>query len=115
VIGKNPPGMVGPAGAGHARGTLVNALLHRLGELSGAGGALRPGIVHRLDRETSGAMVVARNDAAHEHLAEQFRSRSIRKIYLVLVHGKIARDSGSVTLPISRDPRRRTRMTARGQ
>jgi len=71
--------------------------------------------VHRLDKETSGAMVVARNDAAHEHLAEQFRSRNVRKIYLALVHGKMPRDSGTVTLPISRDPRRRTRMTARGR
>ena len=113
VIVNKPAGMVVHAGAGHARGTLVNALLHRLGKLSGAGGALRPGIVHRLDRETSGAMVVARNDAAHEHLAEQFRSRNVRKIYLTLVHGKMPRDSGSVTLPISRDPTRRTRMTAR--
>src|ERR1700676_4405653 len=115
VIVNKPAGMVVHAGAGHASGTLVNALLHRLGKLSGAGGALRPGIVHRLDRETSGAMAVARNDAAHEHLAEQFRSRNVRKIYLALVHGKMPRDSGSVTLPISRDPHRRTRMTARGK
>jgi len=115
VIVNKPAGMVVHAGAGHARGTLVNALLHRLGKLSGAGGALRPGIVHRLDRDTSGAMIVARNDAAHENLAEQFRSRNVRKIYVALVHGKIPRDSGSITLPISRDPRRRTRMTARGK
>jgi 23S rRNA pseudouridine1911/1915/1917 synthase len=114
VIVNKPAGMVVHAGAGHARGTLVNALLHRLGKLSGAGGALRPGIVHRLDKETSGALVVARNDKAHEHLAEQFRSRNVRKIYLALVHGKMPRDSGTITLPISRDPRRRTRMTARG-
>jgi len=113
VIVNKPAGMVVHAGAGHARGTLVNALLHRLGKLSGAGGALRPGIVHRLDRETSGAMIVARNDHAHENLAEQFRSRNVRKIYLALVHGKMPRDSGSITLPISRDPHRRTRMTAR--
>jgi 23S rRNA pseudouridine1911/1915/1917 synthase len=113
VIVNKPAGMVVHAGAGHARGTLVNALLHRLGKLSGAGGALRPGIVHRLDRETSGAMVVARNDKAHEHLAEQFKSRNVRKIYLALVHGKMPRDSGTITLPISRDPHRRTRMTAR--
>jgi 23S rRNA pseudouridine1911/1915/1917 synthase len=113
VIVNKPAGMVVHAGAGHARGTLVNALLYRLGRLSGAGGALRPGIVHRLDRETSGAMVVARNDAAHENLAEQFRSRNVRKIYLALVHGKMPRDSGTITLPISRDPHRRTRMTAR--
>jgi 23S rRNA pseudouridine1911/1915/1917 synthase len=115
VIVNKPAGMVVHAGAGHARGTLVNALLHRLGKLSGAGGALRPGIVHRLDKETSGAMVVARNDAAHENIAGQFRSRNVRKVYLALVHGKMPRDSGTITLPISRDPHRRTRMTARGR
>src|SRR5216684_2372467 len=113
VIVNKPAGMVVHAGAGHSSGTLVNALLHRLGKLSGAGGPLRPGIVHRLDKETSGAMIVARNDRAHENLAEQFRSRNVRKIYLALVHGKMPRDSGTITLPISRDPRRRTRMTAR--
>jgi 23S rRNA pseudouridine1911/1915/1917 synthase len=115
VIVNKPAGMVVHAGAGHARGTLVNALLHRLGKLSEAGGALRPGIVHRLDRETSGAMVVARNDKAHEHLSEQFRSRNVRKIYVALVHGKMPHDSGTITLPISRDPNRRTRMTARAK
>jgi 23S rRNA pseudouridine1911/1915/1917 synthase len=93
----------------------VNALLHRLGKLSEAGGALRPGIVHRLDRETSGAMVVARNDNSHENLSEQFRSRNVRKIYVALVHGKMPRESGTITLPISRDPNRRTRMTARAK
>jgi 23S rRNA pseudouridine1911/1915/1917 synthase len=113
LVVNKPAGMVVHAGAGHARGTLVNALLHRLGKLSGAGGSLRPGIVHRLDKETSGAMVVARNDAAHENLSGQFRSRNVRKIYLALVHGKMPRDSGTITLPISRDPNRRTRMTAR--
>ena len=113
VVVNKAAGMVVHAGAGHSRGTLVNALLHRLGSLSASGGALRPGIVHRLDRETSGAMVVARNDKAHEHLSEQFRSRNVSKIYLALVHGKMPRDSGTMTLPISRDPRRRTRMTAR--
>ena len=113
VVVNKPAGMVVHASAGHANGTLVNALLYRLGKLSGAGGTLRPGIVHRLDKETSGAMVVARNDQAHEHLSEQFRSRNVRKIYLALVHGKLPRDSGSITLPISRDLQRRTRMTAR--
>ncbi len=115
VIVNKHAGMVVHAGAGHASGTLVNALLHRLGKLSAAGGALRPGIVHRLDRETSGAMVVARNDRAHQHLSEQFRSRNVRKIYVALVHGKMPHDSGTITLPISRDPRRRTRMTARAK
>jgi 23S rRNA pseudouridine1911/1915/1917 synthase len=114
VVVNKPAGMVVHAGAGHASGTLVNALLHRLGKLPPLGGALRPGIVHRLDRETSGVMVVARTETAHAHLAEQFRSRSVRKVYLVLVHGKMPRDSGTITLPIARDPHRRTRMTARG-
>lgn len=113
VVVNKPAGMVVHAGAGHSRGTLVNALLHRLGALSQSGGALRPGIVHRLDRETSGAIVVARNDQAHEHLANEFRSRNVKKIYLALVHGKMPRDTGTITLPIARDARRRTRMTAR--
>jgi 23S rRNA pseudouridine1911/1915/1917 synthase len=114
VVVNKPAGMVVHAGAGHARGTLVNALLHRLGSLSNSSETLRPGIVHRLDRGTSGAIVVARNDKAHEHLASEFRSRNVKKIYLTLVHGKMPRDSGTIALPISRDPRRRTRMTARG-
>ncbi len=113
VVVNKPAGMVVHAGAGHARGTLVNALLHRLGTLSKTGGNLRPGIVHRLDRETSGAMVVARTDAAHEHIAEQFKARTVRKVYVALVHGTMPKDSGTITLPISRDRRRRTRMTAR--
>lgn len=115
VVVNKPAGMVVHAGAGHATGTLVNALLHRIGKLSGGSGPLRPGIVHRLDRETSGVMVVARTDAAHASLAEQFRSRNVRKIYVALVHGRLPRDSGSITLPISRDAKRRTRMTARGK
>jgi 23S rRNA pseudouridine1911/1915/1917 synthase len=113
VVVNKPAGMVVHAGAGASRGTLVNALLHRLGTLSRAGGALRPGIVHRLDRGTSGALVVARNDAAHRALADQFRARTVRKTYVVLLHGRLARDTGTIALPIARDPRRRTRMTAR--
>jgi 23S rRNA pseudouridine1911/1915/1917 synthase len=113
VVVNKPAGMVVHAGAGHARGTLVNALLHRLGSLSSMGGPLRPGIVHRLDRGTSGVLVVARTDAAHRSLAEQFRSRTVKKVYLALVHGKLARESGTIDLPISRDPHRRVRMTAR--
>jgi 23S rRNA pseudouridine1911/1915/1917 synthase len=113
VVVNKPAGMVVHAGAGAARGTLVNALLHRLGKLSTAGGALRPGIVHRLDRGTSGALVVARNDAAHRQLAEQFRARRVAKTYVALVHGALDRDAGTIGLPIARDLRRRTRMTAR--
>src|ERR1700758_1513771 len=113
VIAVNKPaGMVVHAGAGATRGTLVNALLHHFGTLSTGGGKLRPGIVHRLDRGTSGAMIVARNDQAHRALADQFRARTVRKTYIALLHGRLARDTGSVALPIGRDPKRRTRMAA---
>src|SRR5260221_12410186 len=85
VIVNKPAGMVVHVGAGHSRGTLVNALLHRLGPLSEAGGPLRPGIVHRLDRETSGAMGLARKGQAPQRLSEQFRSRNWRKVLLAYV------------------------------
>jgi 23S rRNA pseudouridine1911/1915/1917 synthase len=116
VIAVNKPaGMVVHSGAGRNSGTLVNALLHRFGTLSGAGGELRPGIVHRLDQFTSGVILVARTDAAHRHLAEQFASRKIEKIYLALVHGRVKSERGRLDAPIARDPVRRTRMTARLQ
>lgn len=113
VVVEKPAGMVVHAGAGHARGTLVNALLHHLGALSSVNGDLRPGIVHRLDRETSGVLVVARTDRAHQALAKQFHDREVEKIYLALVHGRMKQPQGRLTSPISRDPVRRTRMTAR--
>lgn len=108
-----PAGMVVHAGAGVHSGTLVNALLHRFGKLSGAGGPMRPGIVHRLDRYTSGVLLVAKNDRAHHCLAEQFSGRRVEKRYLALVHGVVKQDSGRIERPIARDPVRRTRMTAR--
>ncbi len=112
-----PAGMTVHAGAGdaeHNRGTLVNALLfHFQQELSSEGGALRPGIVHRLDKETSGLILVAKNDAAHRKLAEMFQSRDLRKVYLALVHGEMLRDEGRVDLPIGRDTVRRIRMTTK--
>lgn len=113
IVVNKPAGMVVHAGAGAHKGTLVNALLHHFGSLSAVGGNLRPGIVHRLDRGTSGAMVVARNDVAHRVLAEQFRSRAVRKIYVALLQGRMPRESGTIERPITRDPQRRTRMTAR--
>ena len=118
VVNK-PAGMMVHAGAGATdsernRGTLVNALLHRFGKLSKVGGELRPGIVHRLDKETSGLIMVAKNDLAHRKLAEQFSHREVQKSYVALVHGWPAKDRGTVNLPISRDPLRRTRMTTRG-
>jgi 23S rRNA pseudouridine1911/1915/1917 synthase len=108
-----PAGMVVHAGAGVHDGTLVNALLHRFEKLSEVGGALRPGIVHRLDRYTSGVLLVAKNDAAHRHLAAQFAGREIEKTYLALVHGTLKQESGRIDKPIARDPVHRTRMTAR--
>lgn len=108
-----PAGMVVHAGAGAHSGTLVNALLHHFGALSQLGGELRPGIVHRLDRFTSGVLLVARNDAAHRRLAEQFAGRKVEKVYLALVHGNVKADQGRIEKPISRDPVRRIRMTAR--
>jgi 23S rRNA pseudouridine1911/1915/1917 synthase len=108
-----PAGMVVHAGAGVHAGTLVNALLHRFAALSGVGGALRPGIVHRLDRFTSGVLLVARNDAAHRNLAAQFSGRQVEKTYLALVHGSVATESGRIERPIARDPVHRTRMTSR--
>jgi 23S rRNA pseudouridine1911/1915/1917 synthase len=110
---NKPAGMVVHAGAGVHAGTLVNALLHRFGTLSGTGGPLRPGIVHRLDRFTSGVILVAKNDQAHRRLAEQFSSREVEKTYVALAHGTVARESGRVERPIARDPVHRTRMTAR--
>ncbi len=96
------------------RGTLVNALLHHYGELSsGAGDALRPGIVHRLDRQTSGLILVARNDATHAKLSAMFAERALRKTYITLVHGHLEADRGTISAPIGRDSVRRTRMTTR--
>jgi len=113
VAVDKPAGMVVHAGAGVHSGTLVNALLHRFAALSGVGGPLRPGIVHRLDRYTSGVLLVAENDAAHQQLAAQFSGRRVEKVYLALVHGRVAPESGRIERPIARDPVHRTRMTAR--
>jgi len=117
VVNK-PAGMMVHAGAGSTddarnRGTLVNALLHHFRSLSGVSGALRPGIVHRLDKETSGLIVVAKNDAAHWKLGEQFSQRKAKKTYLALVHGRVDENTGTISLPIARDVVRRTRMTTR--
>lgn len=111
VVVDKPAGMVVHAGAGHHSGTLVNALLHQFGSLSSCGDELRPGIVHRIDRETSGLLVVARNETAHQSLARQFHDRTVEKTYLALVHGTMKRSEGTVDAPITRDPVRRTRMT----
>jgi len=111
VVNK-PAGMVVHPAAGHTGGTLVNALLHHLGGLSGIGGTERPGIVHRLDRGTSGVMVVAKNDRAHRALSKQFQERGIGKEYVTLVWG--APQAGEkISRPIGRDPRHRQKMSSR--
>jgi 23S rRNA pseudouridine1911/1915/1917 synthase len=117
VVNK-PAGMMVHAGSGvsddaRSRGTLVNALLHRFRTLSSTGGELRPGIVHRLDKSTSGLIVVAKNDRAHAALGHMFSSRRIQKTYIALVHGSVARDKGTISAAISRDAVRRTRMSTR--
>ncbi len=112
VVIDKPAGMVVHPGAGHGDGTLVNALLHHVTALSGIGGVERPGIVHRLDKGTSGVMVVAKHDAAHRELARQFHDREVEKEYVALVWGGIG--SGlDIDRPIGRDRRRRTRMSSR--
>ena len=118
VINK-PAGMKVHAGAGPTedsrnRGTLVNALLHRFRQLSGVGGELRPGIVHRLDKATSGLIVVAKNDATHRALGSLFSKREVKKTYIALVHGWPKEKSQTISSRISRDSVRRIRMTTRG-
>ncbi len=110
---NKPAGVVVHSGAGVHAGTLVNRLLHHFDSLSQVGGELRPGIVHRLDRHTSGVLLVARTDTAHRRLAAQFAGRNVEKTYLALVHGRVRADQGRITSPIARDPNRRTRMTTR--
>jgi 23S rRNA pseudouridine1911/1915/1917 synthase len=117
VIDK-PPGVVIHPAPGHPTGTLVHGLLQHCSDLSGIGGVLRPGIVHRLDKDTSGLMVVAKNDRIHDALSRQFKAGSVHKVYLALVHGLMDDDEGSIELPISRHPKRRKEMAvvpARGK
>ncbi|MHB1673150.1 MAG: RluA family pseudouridine synthase [Acidobacteriaceae bacterium] len=117
VVNK-PAGMMVHAGSGATdsarnRGTLVNALLHHMATLSATGGPLRPGIVHRLDKQTSGLIVVAKNDRTHRRLSKMFADREVRKTYIALVHGSVKLDRGTLDASISRDQQRRTRMTTR--
>jgi len=113
IIAVNKPaGMTVHAGAGNASGTMVNALLGRGQSLSQLGDALRPGIVHRLDKDTSGVILVAKTDAAHARLGEAFRQRAVNKIYIALVQGSFEDSSGRIELAIGRDPLKRVRMAA---
>jgi 23S rRNA pseudouridine1911/1915/1917 synthase len=114
VVLNKPAGMVVHPSAGHASGTLVNALLHHISDLSGVGGELRPGIVHRLDRGTSGVMVVAKHDAAHQELARQFHDREVEKEYIALVWG-VVRAGRRIDDAIGRDPDNRQKMSSRSR
>ncbi|PLY03303.1 MAG: RluA family pseudouridine synthase [Desulfuromonas sp.] len=114
VINK-PAGMVVHPAAGHARGTLVNALLHHCDDLAGIGGELRPGIVHRIDKDTSGLLVITKNDRSHQHLAAQFKKHSINRRYLALVHGCPDTDSGVIDQAIGRHPVQRKKMSSKAR
>lgn len=108
VINK-PQGMVVHPGAGNTSGTLVNALMHTADRLSGINGVIRPGIVHRIDKDTSGLLMVAKNDQAHEALAAQLKDKSALRVYVAIVEGRVARESGTIDAPLSRHPRDRKR------
>ena len=114
LVVDKPAGMVVHPAAGHESGTLVNALLHHVHDLSGVGGEKRPGIVHRLDRGTSGLMVVAKHDAAHQELARQFHDREVEKHYVALVWGEVVAGR-RIESPIGRDPQDRKRMSTRAR
>jgi len=114
VVLDKPAGMVVHPGAGHSAGTLVNALLHHVKDLSGVGGELRPGIVHRLDRGTSGLMVVAKNDHAHQELTRQFSDREVEKEYVALVWG-VVHAGRRIDAPIGRDPNDRQKMSTKAR
>jgi len=111
IVINKPAGMTVHPGAGHHEHTLVNALLHHCSTLSGIGGKERPGIVHRLDKETSGCLVAAKNDIAHRELSKQFATRTVEKIYLALVAGKLRKQTGVIEEKIGRHPVQRKRMS----
>jgi 23S rRNA pseudouridine1911/1915/1917 synthase len=111
IVVNKPAGLVVHPAAGNWGGTLVNALLHHCQSLSGIGGEQRPGIVHRLDKETSGCLVAAKNDLAHQGLTRQFAGREVTKIYLALATGHFERQSGEIDAPIGRHPVQRKKMT----
>lgn len=112
IVIDKPAGMVVHPAAGHQGGTLVNALLHHCRDLSGIGGELRPGIVHRLDKDTSGVMLATKDDATHNHLSRQFKDHTIKRRYIALVHGRPPKDTGSIDRPIGRHPTQRKKMSS---
>jgi 23S rRNA pseudouridine1911/1915/1917 synthase len=110
IVVNKPAGLIVHPAAGVQTGTLANALVYHFDQLSTTAGAIRPGIVHRIDKDTSGLLVVAKTETAHENLSDQFRERKVFKSYLALVHGVVVQDSGRIEQPLARDPRNRTRM-----
>jgi 23S rRNA pseudouridine1911/1915/1917 synthase len=110
IVVNKPAGLVVHPAASISSGTLANALAFHFQQLSTRAGLARPGIVHRLDKDTSGLIVVAKTEAAHENLADQFRARAVFKSYIALVHGRLKQETGQIDQPIARDPRNRTRM-----
>lgn len=110
LVVNKPKGMVVHPSAGHSSNTLVNALLHHCQDLSGINGLIRPGIVHRIDKDTSGLLVVAKSDVAHEHLSNQLKDKKMERKYRAIVHGEIPHDYGTIEAPIGRDPKDRQRM-----
>ncbi len=113
IVVDKPSGMVVHPAYGNPSGTLVNALLYHCKDLAGINGVLRPGIVHRLDKDTSGVMVVAKDDEAYHHLAKQFKNRTVKKVYWAIVYGRIVRDEGLIDSEIGRHPSERKRMSTR--
>lgn len=111
ILVNKPKGMVVHPAAGHDSGTLVNALLAHCGDLSGINGVLRPGIVHRIDRDTTGVLVVCKNDIAHNAIAEQLKVHSITRVYFAIVHGRISEDEGTIDAPVGRHPTDRKKMS----
>ncbi|WP_428908720.1 RluA family pseudouridine synthase [Niallia sp. Krafla_26] len=111
IVVNKPKGMVVHPAAGHMTGTLVNGLMAHCKDLSGINGVLRPGIVHRIDKDTSGLLMVAKNDHAHEHLVNQLVEKTVTRKYKALVHGNIGHDYGTIDAPIGRDPKDRQSMT----
>jgi 23S rRNA pseudouridine1911/1915/1917 synthase len=111
VVVNKPPGLVVHPAPGHTSGTLVNGLLYLCPDLKGIGGELRPGIVHRLDKDTSGVLLVAKDDRTHQSLSAQFKERSVKKEYIALVYGEMTADSGKIDLPIGRHPLHRKKMS----
>lgn len=115
IVLDKPSGMVVHPAAGNYHGTIVNALLFHCNDLSGVGGVLRPGIVHRLDKQTSGLLIVAKSDSAHRGLSKQFKNHMVKKLYKALVHGNIKDENGLIELPVGRHPTDRKKMSTKSK